>query len=82
LGPAGEIHDRTRLILPRERVDAWLDPRLTATDKANKLLRGIKVEQMEIRPVSRDVNGVGINRPDLINPAEDAVDAPLQLTLA
>jgi hypothetical protein len=37
---------------------------------------------MEIRPVSRDVNGVGINRPDLINPAEDAVDAPLQLTLA
>jgi hypothetical protein len=37
---------------------------------------------MEVRPVSRDVNHVDANRPDLINPIEDAADAPLQLALA
>jgi putative SOS response-associated peptidase YedK len=80
--PAGEIHDRIPLILPPERVTDWLDPNLTDTDEAAKLLHGITVAPMEVRPVSRDVNHVGANRPDLINPIEDAADAPLQLALA
>lgn len=37
---------------------------------------------VEIRPVTRDVNKVGTNRPDLIDPVADAADAPLQLALA
>lgn len=28
-GPAGEIHDRTPLMLPEDRIDAWLDPSIT-----------------------------------------------------
>jgi putative SOS response-associated peptidase YedK len=39
-GPAGEIHDRTPLILPRERVDAWLDPHLTDPGKIADVPRG------------------------------------------
>jgi len=42
-GPVGEIHDRTPLILPSHRIDAWLDPTLTDTAAVKKLLTGITV---------------------------------------
>ena len=32
-GPAGDIHDRTPLILPPDRVNAWLDPTRTEPDQ-------------------------------------------------
>ena len=38
-GAAGEIHDRTPLILPPTRIDDWLDPGITDTDEVKKLLR-------------------------------------------
>ena len=49
-GPAGEIHDRTPLILPADRIDDWLNPGLTDTTAARKLLRGITVEPLERVP--------------------------------
>jgi putative SOS response-associated peptidase YedK len=81
-GEAGEIHDRTPLILPPDRIDDWLDPDLTDPGKVKKLLTKITVEPMEIRPVARDVNKVGNNRPDLLDPVPDTADTPLQLALA
>jgi hypothetical protein len=46
-----------------------------------KLLRGITVEPMEIRAVSRDVNKVGNNSADLLTPVSDEADRPLELAL-
>jgi putative SOS response-associated peptidase YedK len=81
-GPAGEIHDRTPLILPRDRVDAWLDPHLTDPGKIADMLQGVQAPPMQIRAVSREVNRVGPNGPQLIEPLPDEADQPLQLALA
>jgi putative SOS response-associated peptidase YedK len=81
-GPAGEIHDRTPLILPRDRVDAWLDPHLTDPGKVADVLKGVQAPPMDIRPVSREVNRVGTNGPELVDPLPDEADRPLQLALA
>jgi putative SOS response-associated peptidase YedK len=81
-GPAGEIHDRTPLVLPRDRVDAWLDPAITEPDQVRKLLTGVQLDPLEVRRVSTAVNKVSHNGPDLIDPVGDEADTPLQLALA
>jgi putative SOS response-associated peptidase YedK len=43
-GPAGDIHDRTPLVLPRDRVDAWLDPSRTQPDQIYEVLNGIVLQ--------------------------------------
>lgn len=81
-GPAGEIHDRTPVILPADRIDAWLDSTLTETAAVKKLLSGITVPALDIRAVSTQVNRVGINNnPELIQPIDDHADQALQLAL-
>lgn len=80
-GPAGEIHDRTPLILPPDRIDAWLDPTRTDPDAVYEVLDGIVMPPLDVRPVSTRVNRVGPHGPDLIEPL-DGHDEPLQLTLA
>jgi putative SOS response-associated peptidase YedK len=81
-GPAGEIHDRTPMILPAERVDAWLDPDLTDKKQVRELLTGIEVPPLEARAVSPAVNRVGTNRPELLEPIDTGADQQLQLALA
>ncbi|PZS25887.1 MAG: DUF159 family protein [Pseudonocardiales bacterium] len=81
-GPAGEIHDRTPLILPSERIDAWLDPTLTDPARIQTLLTGIESVPLEVRPVSTEVNKVGNDRPDLIDPIDEHADRPLNLAMA
>jgi putative SOS response-associated peptidase YedK len=78
---ASEVHDRTPLILPSDRIDAWLNPELTDAAQVQKLLTGIEMPALEVRPVSTEVNKVAINKPDLIEPLEDEVDRPLALAL-
>jgi putative SOS response-associated peptidase YedK len=80
-GPLGEIHDRTPLILPTDRIDAWLDPTLTDPDRVGALLAGISVGNLEARPVPPLVNKVANNGPELVEPLPDAVDEPLQLAI-
>jgi len=81
-GPAGEIHDRTPLILPAERIDDWLDPAITDPAKIEKLIAGIQLDTLEVRPVSMTVNKVSNNGPDLIDALEAEADQPLQLAIA
>lgn len=81
-GPAGEIHDRTPVILPRDRVDAWLDPARTHPDAIGEVLAGIHPPILGIRAVSREVNRVGTNGPQLIAPLAGQTDAEIQLRLA
>jgi putative SOS response-associated peptidase YedK len=81
-GAAGEIHDRTPLILPPDRIDAWLDPKRTEPDQVYDVLDGIAMNPLEVRPVSTKVNRVGSDGRDLIEPLDvDHPDEPLQLTL-
>jgi putative SOS response-associated peptidase YedK len=80
-GPAGDIHDRTPLILPRDRVDAWLDPSRTEPDEIYEVLDGIVLQPLAVRAVSTRVNRVGSDGPDLIEPLAKHRDEPLQLTL-
>src|SRR3954471_10744740 len=70
-GPVGEIHDRTPLLLPADRVDAWLDPALTDPDKIRDLLTGLQVAHLQARPVSTEVNRGGHNGPPPIQPLPD-----------
>ena len=80
-GPAGAIHDRTPLVLPRDPVDAWLDPSRTQPDKIYEVLDGIVLQPLAVRPVSSRVNRVGTDNPELIEPVSEHIDEPLQLTL-
>jgi putative SOS response-associated peptidase YedK len=41
-GRGGEIHDRTPLILPPDRINAWLDPMRTDRDQLYDILDGIR----------------------------------------
>jgi putative SOS response-associated peptidase YedK len=81
-GAAGEIHDRTPLILPPDRINAWLDPNRTEPDQVYDVLDGIVISPLEVRPVSTKVNRVGNDGADLIDPLDvEHPDEPLQLTL-
>jgi putative SOS response-associated peptidase YedK len=80
-GPAGDIHDRTPLILPPDRVNAWLDPTRTEPDQIYEVLDRIVLEPLAVRPVSTRVNRIGADGADLVEPLTEYLDEPLQLTL-
>ena len=82
---AGEMNDRTPVILPADRIGAWLDPELTDKTAALKLISGIAYEPLQVRAVSTAVNktGRGGSRgPELIEPIGEPSDQPLQLVPA
>ena len=81
-GQAGEIHDRTPVLLPPDRVDACLDPTLTDPDKIGAVLRDLTAPALELRPVSTQVNRVANNDPHLIDPDSTKAIEPLHLSLA
>jgi putative SOS response-associated peptidase YedK len=75
-GPLAEIHDRMPLTVSARDWDRWLDPD-AAIDEG--LLRGHgDLDRIEIREVSRLVNSIRNNGPELIEPAESQ---PQQATL-
>jgi putative SOS response-associated peptidase YedK len=82
---AGVMNDRTPVILPPDRIDAWLDPGLTDKAAAKKLITGIEYEPLQVRAVSTAVNKTGragAKGPELIEPLDDHTDQPLQLVPA
>jgi putative SOS response-associated peptidase YedK len=67
-GPLAEIHDRMPLTISERDWDHWLDPDAPIDEG---LLRGHgDLDRIEIREVSRLVNSVRNNGPQLIEPAE------------
>jgi putative SOS response-associated peptidase YedK len=75
-GPLAEIHDRMPLTISERDWDRWLDPDAPVDEG---LLRGHgDLDRIEIREVSRLVNSVRNNGPELIEPAEPE---PEQATL-
>ncbi|MDZ4266010.1 MAG: SOS response-associated peptidase [Mycobacterium sp.] len=75
-GPIADIHDRMPLTISERDWDRWLDPDAPVDEG---LLRGHgDLDRVEIREVSRLVNSVRNNGPELIAPAEPE---PEQATL-
>jgi len=75
-GPLAEIHDRMPLTISAADWDRWLDPDAPIDDG---LLRGHgDLDRIAIREVSRLVNSVRNNGPELIEPADPQ---PEQATL-
>ncbi|UXA19349.1 SOS response-associated peptidase [Mycobacterium sp. SMC-4] len=67
-GPLAEIHDRMPLTISTDDFDHWLDPDAPIDEG---LLRGHgDLDRIEIREVSRLVNSVRNNGPELIEPAQ------------
>jgi putative SOS response-associated peptidase YedK len=81
-GPAGEVHDRTPVMLPGDRVAAWLDPGRTDPADVSPLLTGLAPPELEARPVTPAVGNVGNDNPDLIETLPAAVAQPLDLIYA
>ncbi len=73
-----EIHDRQPVILDPGRWDAWLDPDLTDLDRVAELLRR-PAPRLVATPVSTEVNAVGNDGPQLIEPVEPVVPITLDL---
>jgi putative SOS response-associated peptidase YedK len=69
-GPPNEliapIHNRMPVILPREAYDAWLDPDNKDQAALTALMRPYPADAMTAYPVSRKVNAVAYDSPDLI----------------
>ena len=65
---AGHIHDRMPMTIPRDAVDAWLDPALTDPDQALALLSVTEAASLAAYPVSTLVNSVQNNEPALLDP--------------
>lgn len=67
-GPLADVHDRMPLTISERDWDRWLDPDATVDEG---LLRGHgDLDRIAIREVSRLVNSVRNNGPELIAPAE------------
>lgn len=64
-GVISSIHDRMPVSLPRSAWDAWLDRDLTDPEAALSLLEGIEPDLLMEHPVSRKVNSVRNNGPEL-----------------
>jgi putative SOS response-associated peptidase YedK len=64
----GHIHDRMPMIVEPDRYDAWLDPARTEPEDVRSLLTPGTPDRLTAYPVSRDVNSVQNNGPDLIAP--------------
>lgn len=76
VGELAQIHDRMPLILPEADWDAWLNP--DAPLDPELLARPPDVHGIELRQVSKLVNSIRNNGPELLEPAEPE---PGQMTL-
>jgi putative SOS response-associated peptidase YedK len=65
---AGHIHDRMPMVITREAIDAWLDPKITNPKRALELLKVTEASALEAYAVSTDVNSVDNNNPSLLEP--------------
>jgi|tagenome__1003787_1003787.scaffolds.fasta_scaffold20222019_1 putative SOS response-associated peptidase YedK len=74
----GEIHNRMPVVVPESAWDTWLDPTLTAPGELaelKSLLVPAEEGWLETYPVSRRVNDVRNDGPDLVEPlGEDGSD--------
>jgi putative SOS response-associated peptidase YedK len=81
----GQIHDRMPMVIDQQSWDDWLDPANSAADALSELLAPAATSGLISYPVSRAVNSVRNNGPDLIEPDEPdsgGAATPLSATAA
>ena len=74
---AGHIHDRMPMVVPREAVDAWLDPSLTDPAQALALLSVTEAGALVAHAVSTAVNSVQNNDASLLEPLAETEAGPV-----
>jgi putative SOS response-associated peptidase YedK len=62
------IHDRMPVVIPESDWDRWLDPTLEDPEQLKRLLGPAANEEVEAFPVSRRVNDVRNDGPELLEP--------------
>lgn len=67
----GRLHDRMPVLLPRDAWAAWLDPGQEDRGLLLGLLRPAPDGVLEMHPVSRRVNDVREDGPDLVDPVDE-----------
>jgi putative SOS response-associated peptidase YedK len=70
------LHDRMPVILHERDHEAWLDPENERTGELRKLLAPYPSEEMRVYPISRRVNNVKNDGPELIEAAQLQVIEP------
>lgn len=82
-GLMAPLHDRMPVILPRDRMDVWLDRRITDPEALRPLLEPYPAEAMRAYPVSPLVNNANNDVPACLEPHEPPVKKldPEQLEL-
>ena len=74
------IHERMPVVLPNERLEAWLDPHERDLERLRALLAAAPDDAFTSLPVSPRVNSVRNDDPDLLLPAQPR-EQPQQLAL-
>ena len=74
-----QLHDRMPAILPPDAWPAWLDPTLSEVDLLRSLLQPAADVLLSLAPVSRRLNNVNNEGPELLIP--DSHPAPVELGL-
>jgi putative SOS response-associated peptidase YedK len=64
------IHERMPVVLSREDEGTWLEPGPLPGDELKRLFKPFPSEKMDAHPVSRAVNDVSNDSPDLVRPTE------------
>jgi putative SOS response-associated peptidase YedK len=64
----GHVHDRMPVVVPGGLLDAWLDPAIADRAEVDRLLAAIPDPSLVPREVSRAVNAVAHNGPELVAP--------------
>jgi putative SOS response-associated peptidase YedK len=65
-----ELHDRMPVIVPASAWDIWLDPTVDDRSELEAILQPNESVRLAIRPVSRLVNDVRNDGPELVEPVE------------
>ncbi|MFC7405582.1 SOS response-associated peptidase [Georgenia alba] len=66
----GHIHDRSPVVLPRDMVSDWLDPRTTSLADVRSMIDAMSPPELEPRPVDRAVGNVDNDGPELVERVE------------
>jgi putative SOS response-associated peptidase YedK len=64
----GHVHDRSPVVLPGDLQSAWLDPGLTDLETVRELLASVPSPVLDVYEVSKAVNSVKNNGPELLTP--------------
>ena len=74
VGDFADVHHRMPLVLPEQRWAEWLDPARTEVDALLRGLDGDVLRQLELRPVSTEVNSMRNNHAGLLDRVEPDVE--------